>query len=97
MAEAATIKEALWLKKLMAAFNEAQGTMQLYSDNQARGEVSFQYCSTADMLADKLTKALPRPKYQEHRAKSGLVELKMRLCRVRGSVVTDSTSRSGRV
>jgi hypothetical protein len=106
MAEAATIKEALWLKKLMAAFNEAQGTMQLYCDNQgaiallknptshsrakhidvhhhfarervARGEVSFQYCPTADMLADMLTKALPRPKFQEHRVKLGLVELKM--------------------
>lgn len=106
MAESATTKEALWIKKLMAAFTEVQGAMQLYCDNQGalallknpishsrakhidvhhhfarerveRGEVSFQYCSTADMLADMFTKALPRPKFQEHRAKLGLVELKV--------------------
>jgi hypothetical protein len=71
MAEAAMIKAALWLKKLMAAFDEAQRTMQLYSNNQPRGEVSFQYGSTADMLADKLTKALPRPKLKSTEPSQG--------------------------
>lgn len=88
MAAAAAVKEALWLKVLLADFAIPVTTVQILCDNQAaisllknpvssqrskhidiiyhfarervaRGEISFSYCNTKEMVADCLTKALP--------------------------------------
>ncbi len=37
-----------------------------------RNEVQLEYVSTTEMLADPLTKALPAPKFREHRANMGV-------------------------
>ena len=88
MAAASAVKEALWLKKLFAAFGQDVAPVHMFCDNQAaiklikhpiasmrskhidvqhhfvrermaRGEVVFEYCSSSDMVADCMTKALP--------------------------------------
>jgi hypothetical protein len=92
MAAAAAVKEALWLRNLLAGFGVDVSPVQLLADNQSaikllrnpisslrskhidvihhvarervmRGDVSFTYVKTDDMLADVLTKALPSNKH----------------------------------
>lgn len=41
----------------------------------SRGKVQLEYCPTAEMTADILTKALSREKFSKLRIKSGVVEL----------------------
>ena len=92
MAAAYAVKEALWLRKLLADINKPQDTLEIFCDNQAaltllkhpissvrskhidviyhfarervlRKEVSFSYISTKDMVADCMTKAVPKEKF----------------------------------
>jgi len=101
MSAAAAVKEALWLRKLLADLQMHVGTVQMYCDNQAalsllkhpiasarskhidvvhhfarervaRGEVSFVYCQSSEMLADCLTKALPDVSFMFCRNSMGL-------------------------
>jgi hypothetical protein len=41
----------------------------------ARGEINLMFVPTNEMLADVMTKALPKPQFEKHRAKLGLVEV----------------------
>lgn len=41
----------------------------------ARGELSVEYIPTKEMVADILTKALPKPRLEYHRSRLGLVEI----------------------
>jgi hypothetical protein len=104
MAAAAAVKEALWLRKLLADLGKPSlEPMEIKCDNQsaikllkhpiasvrskhidvvyhfarervARKEVIFSYCSTGEMIADCLTKALPPQAYV--RCRDGLGVLK---------------------
>ena len=38
----------------------------------SKGNVELQYCATADMLADTLTKGLPKPAFEKFRAGMGI-------------------------
>jgi hypothetical protein len=40
------------------------------------GRINVDYVRTSEQLADILTKALPRPRFQELRKKLGIVEIK---------------------
>jgi len=94
MAAAQAVKEALWLRKLIADIGIPLKTIQMYTDNQAaltllknpiasarskhidivyhfarervaRKEVRFEYCPTAVMIADIMTKALAEGKFEK--------------------------------
>ena len=39
-------------------------------------EINLEYCPTQDMIADSLTKGLPRPQFEKLRLKLGVVKLK---------------------
>lgn len=101
MAAAAAVKEALWMRTLLADLGFPPGPVPIFSDNQAaikilqnpissnrskhidvlyhfarervaRGEVTFTYISTEDMVADILTKPLPEVKFNRHARSLGL-------------------------
>jgi len=94
MAAAQAVKEALWLRKLIADIGAPLKTIQMYTDNQAaltllknpiasarskhidiiyhfarervaRKEIKFEYCPTAVMIADIMTKALAESKFEK--------------------------------
>jgi hypothetical protein len=104
MSAAAAVKEALWLRKLLADFQVDCSPVNIKADSQSaikllknpihsqrckhidiiyhfarervmRGEVCFDYVSTADMVADALTKAVPRDKFAFCRAGMGMQAL----------------------
>ena len=41
----------------------------------SRGEIKVSFVPTKEMIADVLTKALPKPQFEQHRSKLGLVEI----------------------
>jgi len=41
----------------------------------ARGELTVEYIPTDEMIADIFTKALPKPQFEKHRNKLGVVEV----------------------
>lgn len=102
MAASAAVKEALWLRKLMADVYDLTPTIKIFGDNQsaikllknpvssqrskhidviyhfarervARGEVEFDYISSAQMLADMLTKIVPKVKLEYCRKGIGML------------------------
>lgn len=93
MAASAAVKEALWIRRLIAVFEPISGPVRIVTDNQAalsltknpiispqskhidiqlhfardrvlRGEVVFEYCPTAEMAADFLTKPVCLDKHK---------------------------------
>jgi hypothetical protein len=103
MAAASAVREALWLKKLVAVLGRDVSPVHMFCDNQAaiklikhliasmrskhidvqhhfvrervaRGEVVFEYCSTNQMVADCMTKALPVHKFHNCLAGMGVGE-----------------------
>ncbi len=50
--------------------------LHFIKDELQKGVVELKYCPTRDMLADGLTKPLPRPTFEDHRER-------MNICNVR--------------
>ena len=44
-------------------------------DEFEKGTVKFEFCPTADMLADGMTKPLPKPAFQDKRTRIGLTNV----------------------
>ena len=44
-------------------------------DEFEKGTIKFKFCPTANMLADGMTKPLPRPAFQDKRTRIGLTDL----------------------
>jgi hypothetical protein len=50
-------------------------THHFVRERVARGEVKVEYCPSQDMLADMMTKALPKPQHVDHYKRIGLVNV----------------------
>jgi hypothetical protein len=50
-------------------------THHFVRERVARGEVKVEYCPSQDMLADMMTKALPKPQHVDHCKRIGLVNV----------------------
>ncbi|GAX75268.1 hypothetical protein CEUSTIGMA_g2713.t1 [Chlamydomonas eustigma] len=77
MAASAVAKEALWLRKLMCELQVSKhiDTMHHFVRERIQmRQLTYQYISTADMVADILTKATEVTVFHKMRDQTGLVE-----------------------